>query len=162
MTPATCGASIGRRSLARARTRFGLSRHGRSFVTFYIKRYSDLQERWYGRPGEAAEYAASLLQSPGGDDGKIAYVAVSESALDFENNPSKLPGFSGVSYARLIEAFGVRQRVVGLTNHDWNVLMFYACAALDRNGVRFTAKKIGDRWEKDLCGAKDYYDSWAG
>jgi hypothetical protein len=36
--------------------------------------------------------------------------------------------------------------------------MFYACAALDRNGVRFTGK-IGDRWEMDLWGAKDYYDS---
>ena len=76
------------------KNKFGISRHKRPLC----QRYSDLQERWYGRPGEEGEYAASLLQSPGGDEGKIAHVPVAESVLDFENNSSKLLGFSGVSY----------------------------------------------------------------
>jgi hypothetical protein len=119
-----------------------------------------LQERWYGRPGESTAYIASLLQSPGGDEGAIIYVAVAGTALDFERAPAKLLDHSGVSYGRLIEAYGARQRVVGLTNYDWNALMFYSGAALDRNGVTFVAKRIGDRWERNLWGTKEYYDSW--
>lgn len=69
MTPATCGASNGRRS-SRAKEQIGTftAQTAASSVSFYIKRYSDPQERWYGRLGGAAEYAASLLQSPGGDE----------------------------------------------------------------------------------------------
>jgi hypothetical protein len=136
--------------------------NGHLLVSFYIKRYSDLAGALVRTAGRAGRICRLFAAVSLGDEGKIAYVAVAESALDFENNPSKLLAFSGISYAGLIEAFGARQRVAGLTNHDWNVLMFYACAALDRNGVRLAAKKIGDRWQKDLWGAKDYYDSWVG
>jgi hypothetical protein len=131
-----------------------------TFIPFYTRRYRDLQERWYGRPGESTEYIASLLQSPGAEEGAIIYVAVAETALQFERTPAKLLDFSGVSYGRLIQAYGARQRAVGLTNYDWNALMFYGGAALDRNGVAFVAKKTGDRWEKNLWGTKEYFDSW--
>jgi hypothetical protein len=111
-----------------------------SFVSFYIKRYSDLQERWYGRPGGAGEYAASLLQSPAGDEGKIAYVAVAESA--WNSRPIR-PSCSAFPASPCAPDRSLRRAPTraGLTNHDWNVLMFYARAALDRNGVMFTAKR---------------------
>jgi len=133
-----------------------------TYVLYYSSRYRFLQERWFGQPGEAHAYLDSLLQSPGGDEGKIAYVEAATTALDFERTPASLLSFSGVSYHRLVDAFGARQRTVGLTDHDWNVLMYYAVAALDRNGVAFVAQKIGDHWEKALWGTKDSYERWVG
>ena len=131
-----------------------------NFIPYYTRRYSTLQERWHGRPGEAREYIQSLLHSPGGEDGKILYAAVAESALNFERVKFKLFETSGVSYDQLIDAYGSRQRAVGLTDHDWNALMYFATAALDRNGVTFIAKKIGDKWEPELWGSKDNFDTW--
>jgi hypothetical protein len=131
-----------------------------TFIPYYTRRYSALQERWYGRPGEAKAYIQSLLLSPGGEEGKILYAAVAESALNFERTKSELLGTSGVSYSLLINAYGARQRAVGLSDHDWNALMYFATAALDRNGIMFIAKKIGDKWEPELWGSKDNFDTW--
>jgi hypothetical protein len=131
-----------------------------NFIPYYTRRYTALQVHWHGRQGEAEDYIRSLLKAPGGEEGKILYAVVAESALNFERNPSRLMEASGVSYAQLIDAYGARQRAVGLADHDWNALMYYATAALDRNGITFVAKKIGDRWEEELWGSKDYFDYW--
>jgi hypothetical protein len=131
-----------------------------TFIPYYTNRYLALQERWHGRPGEAKEYIQSLLRSPGGEEGKILYAAVAESALKFERAKFELLETSGVSYGQLIGAYAARQRAVGLTDHDWNALMYFAAAAQDRNGIMFIAKKIGDKWEPELWGSKDNFDTW--
>jgi hypothetical protein len=131
-----------------------------TYVPFYTQRFYDLQERWYGQPGESTAFVASLLNSPGGDEGKIIYVAVASTALDFHLSPSELISFSGVDYGRLIEAYGALQRVIGLSYYNWNVLMYYSVSSLDRNGIQFAAQKIGGHWEHRVWGTKDNFDTW--
>ena len=44
-----------------------------TYFHYYSQRVNLLQERWYGQPGELQTYSASLMQSPGGDAGLVAY-----------------------------------------------------------------------------------------
>ena len=43
----------------------------------------------------------------------------------------------GIDYNALIDAYAARQRTVGLSNGDWNVLLFYSVAVRDKKGANF-------------------------
>jgi len=49
------------------------------YLPYYAMRASALEEKWYGQPGDVAAFEKSLLASPGGDTGKIAYASVATS-----------------------------------------------------------------------------------
>lgn len=107
-------------------------------------------ERWFGEPGEAAAFAASLLAKPGGDQGKIDYVSVAARAVTASAGPDDVMKRSGINYNALIDAYAARQRTVGLSNGDWNVLLFYSVAARDKKGANFALEHIAGNWDRSV------------
>ena len=115
------------------------------YVAYYANRYADLQERWFGRPGEAAAYAAQLGAAATTDEGKLIYFAVAARALDFEKSPARLLAASGISYPRLVEAFNALDRRIGVTDHDREVLAAYAAAAKEHSRISLISAAPGAR-----------------
>jgi hypothetical protein len=58
--------------------------------------------------------------------------------------------WSGIDYKALVDACAARQRTVGLTNRDWNVLLFYSVAARDKRGANFALKHVADNWDRGI------------
>ena len=121
-------------------------------------RYQFLQERWFGRSGEAAKYLASLLISPGGDDGAIAYAAVAFNAIGLSDSWRAVE-VSGVKYDELVRAYVVKKKALGLTDDDWNALLYYSVAARDKQGARAAIAKLDGRWSARVWNVKSNFDS---
>ena len=115
--------------------------------------------RWYGGPGEAAAFTQSLLTSPGGETGLIAYFDVATQALDLEHRYQELLGFSGVAYPTLVKAFAARASAFGVSKTDMNVMMYYALAARDFKSASLLSEKIGDDWEPTLWGDREHLNA---
>lgn len=121
-----------------------------TFSGYAPQYYSFMLERWFGRPGEAASFAASLLAKPGDDQGKIEYVSVAARAATVSTGVDDVMRWSGIDYNVLIAAYAVRQRIVGLSNSDWNVLLFYSVAVRDKKGANFALEHIAGHWDRGV------------
>ena len=121
-----------------------------TFPAYAPQYYYYMLERWFGEPGEAAAFAASLLAKPGGDQGKIDYVSVAARAVTASAGPDDVMKRSGINYNALIDAYAARQRTVGLSNGDWNVLLFYSVAARDKKGANFALEHIAGNWDRSV------------
>ena len=133
-----------------------------TFPAYAAQYYSYMLERWFGERGEAAAFAASLLTTPGGDQGAIDYVSVAATAASHSLGAADLMK-SGVDYNTLIGACAARQRTVGLTNRDWNVLLFYAVAARDKKGANFALKHVAGNWDRGIFtqALSDWVTGWS-
>ncbi len=133
-----------------------------TFPAYATQYYYYMLERWFGQPGQAAAFAASLLTTPGGDQGAIEYVSVAATAASHSLGVDDLMK-SGVDYNTLIGACAARQRTVGLTNRDWNVLLFYAVAARDKKGANFALKHVAGNWDRGIFtqALSDWVTGWS-
>ncbi len=139
----------------------------RAFPTFpaYAPQYYNyMLERWFGHRGESAAFAASLLANPGGDQGKIEYVSVATKAATMSAGVDDVMRWSGIDYKALIDAYAARQRTVGLTNRDWNVLLFYSVAMRDKKGANFALDHIAGHWDRGVFRTQaliDWVTGWS-
>lgn len=135
-----------------------------TFPAYETQYYNYMLERWFGRAGEAAAFAASLLAEPAGDQGKIDYVMVAATAVRLSAGVDDVMKWSGINYKGLIEAAAVRQRAVGLTNTDWNVLLFYSVAVRDKKGANFALEHIAGHWDRGIFRTQaliDWVEGWS-
>ena len=114
---------------------------------FYSDRVERLQEKWFGEPGELAAYTKSLLTSPGGDDGEVAYTFVATRlSLLYYYTPGYLFTETGLSWPEVKKAFAVRERLYGLSYGNWNTLLFLAQFANDPKSGAEYVRHIGNYW----------------
>ena len=135
-----------------------------TFAGYETQIYYYRLERWFGRPGEAAAFAASLLAHPGGDQGKIDYLWVAARAATASSGPDDVVKWSGIDYKALIDAAGAQQRAVGLSNADWNVLLFYSVGVRDKKGAKFELEHIAGRWDREIFRTQaliDWVEGWS-
>jgi hypothetical protein len=135
-----------------------------TFPAYGPEYYGYMLERWFGKPGEAAAFAASLLVKPGGDQGKIDYVSVAAKAATVSAGPDDVMRWSGIDYHALVDAYAARQRTVGLTNRDWNVLLFYSVAARDKKSANFALDHIAGDWDRGVFQSQaliDWITGWS-
>jgi hypothetical protein len=134
-----------------------------TFPAYATQYYYYMLERWFGRRGEAAALAASLLTKPGGDQGGIDYVSVAITAATASAGVDDVMKWSGINYKALIDAYAARQRAVGLTNRDWNVLLFYSVAVRDKKGANFALAHIGGNWDRGVFNQAliDWITGWS-
>jgi hypothetical protein len=133
-----------------------------SYFHYYSQRVNMLQERWYGQPGELRTYSASLLRSPGGEMGLVAYSYVAFNLMQF-NERSTLLQTTGLSWPIIKSAYATREKLYGLRNRDWNVLCNLALAAGDRDTAKGMLAKIADQWDPAVWKDRQYFDgavSW--
>jgi hypothetical protein len=99
---------------------------------FYAKLANMLQEKWFGAPGELKAYAESLLTSPGGDMGLIAYSYVA-GILRSANlqDASRVLKNDLLSWPSVKAGYLARDKRYGLSQADWNDLVNYTWAAPD-------------------------------
>jgi hypothetical protein len=133
-----------------------------NYFHYYSQRVNLLQERWYGQPGELKSYAASLLTSPGGDTGLVAYSYISFNLMRFNERLTLLQA-TGLSWPIVKSAYAKRGELYGLRNRDWNALCNLALAALDRDTAKSALDRIHGKWDPDVWGEEKYFDeavSW--
>jgi hypothetical protein len=138
--------------------REAIGKHPTSFH-LYIQRAETLEPRWFGVEGELNEYADSLLQDPGGDVGRMAYSFMAIRKFDRRYPMREFYERTGLRWADVKAGFEVREKRYGLSNVDWNLLLYFACAALDRPTGRRAAEHIGDDWASWLWGEKRVFDN---
>jgi hypothetical protein len=128
-----------------------------TYFHYYSQRANNLQERWYGRQGELQTYAESLLHSPGGDAGLVAYSYVAFNLMQF-NDRSTLYESTGLTWPLVRSAYSAREQRYGLRNRDWNALCNLAVAALDRPAAKQALSRIGDNWDVAVWKERKYFD----
>ena len=135
-----------------------------TFAGYETQIYYYRLERWFGRPGEAAAFAAALLADPGGDQGKIDYLWVAARAATASSGPDDVVKWAGIDYKALIDAAGAQQRAVGLSDADWNVLLFYSVGVRDKKGAKFELEHIKGRWDRGIFRTQaliDWVEGWS-
>lgn len=122
-------------------------------------RYAQLLEpRWFGRPGEREAFVESLLTTPGGTAGKIAYSMIAIDALWKRPQTGDLLKASGLRWPEVREGFLLREARQGLSSVDLNILLALATYPADRQTARYAVDRIGEAWEPTLWKGRALFD----
>jgi Domain of unknown function (DUF4034) len=132
-----------------------------TYYHFYSQRAVNLQERWYGQPGELPAYLASLANSPGGDTGLVAYSFIAYKLMQGTER-SVLLRTTGLSWPLIQSGYAARERLYGLRNRDWNALCNLALAGIDRDAGKLALAHIGDNWDPAVWKERSYFDYAVG
>lgn len=130
-----------------------------AFPNFYglTMRYARVLDRnWYGRGGDLAWLAETLLDDPGGDSGKASYSFVAELSSGLVGTEGFFPE-TGLSWDNIKQGFAVRQQLYGLTNHDWNAYCYMAYAAGDRDACREAYAHFGENVDATVWQDRSFY-----
>jgi hypothetical protein len=114
-----------------------------TYYPYYASEAEMLQDRWFGAPGEAARFLASLPDL--GDTGLVAY-ADAVDRLDAGNASSSLPKLFKIDWTILRRAFDTRRRLYGTTDDIRNEELKLAVVFSDRATARRLLDQIGTRW----------------
>ena len=87
------------------------------YIPLYVMRSNLLQTKWFGKEGEEAGYLQSLLNSPGGEDGQVAY-ARAASAMASQFTKADATSHAEVNWVWLKQAYKVLDKRYGLLNAD--------------------------------------------
>jgi hypothetical protein len=125
----------------RARERFP------SYLGYYADYATILLPKWFGQPGEIADYLKSLLSAPGGDLGAMAYARAAE-RLSFDMGSPDIYRDTSLVWDDLRRGFTLRERSDGLDKHAWISFCYYAVMAGDRDTAREAYRHIPqiDEW----------------
>jgi hypothetical protein len=134
-----------------------------TFFHIYPDRADRLQERWFGYPGELARYTNSLLTSPGGDDGQVAYTYVaSRLAKQYYDEHEDIYTGTGLTWPLLKTAYEVRAKHYGALPADWGFLLYFAECANDRESARDAIRHLSGKWVGGPWHNKEEFDAVVG
>jgi hypothetical protein len=105
-----------------------------------------LDRTWYGREGDVAWLADTLLTDPGGDSGQVSYSFIAQQTTRIVA-AQRYFSATGLSWEKVKRAFAVREKLYGLSVHDWNAYCYIAYAASDREPCREAHAHFGDNWD---------------
>jgi len=115
-----------------------------SYFPYYENEADMLQERWFGTPGEAGRFLASLPDL--GDTGLVAYAAA-VGRLDESNETSNMRQIFGIDWSILKRAFDARRRLYDTNDYNRNEEMKFSVVFGDRAYAKTLLDEIGTRWE---------------
>jgi TPR repeat protein len=98
--------------------------------SFYTMQATNLEEKWFGKQGDVAKYLNSLLVSPGGSTGKIAYAIVA-SRLYHDYSRDQVFKKLGLQWSILKDAYSEQDRRFGLAEADLNAALLYSSLVHD-------------------------------
>jgi len=104
---------------------------------------------WFGRKGDVAWLSNRLLTDPGGDAGQVAYSFIAEQAAGTVGTNRYLSD-TGLSWEKIKQGFAARERLYGLSVHDWNAYAYIAYAAADRDAAREAYAHFGENWDDSV------------
>jgi hypothetical protein len=109
--------------------------HFPNYLLYYYDYANLILPKWFGAPGEIADFAKSLLSDPGGDIGAMAYSQVAE-RLAWEFQGRDIYRENGLTWVDVQRGFAVREHQNGLDKWAWIALCYYATQAGDRVAAR--------------------------
>jgi hypothetical protein len=127
------------------------------YFHYYSQRANVLQIRWYGEQGELQGYNASVLRSPGGDAGLVAFSYVAYVLMQNNARPTLLQA-TGLSWPVVKRAYATRERLYGLRSRDWNALLNLSLAAVDRESAKAALEKVDGHWDPAVWKERRYFD----
>ena len=138
----------------------GASKQYPRWFMSYANRSDILQLKWFGEPGELVSYTQSLLSSPGGEDGKIAYSYVAD-RLVVQYNWAEIYTVTGLTWPLVKDAYALRAKKYGMNNSNWNILLELAVAGGDKSTAQMAIQHIGNDWDKEVWKDKKFFDQIA-
>jgi len=121
----------------------------------YTNEANYLLPRWYGKPGEAEEFAQSIADRVGGDEGNAIYFHIAETD-DCCGKRDRLPN---LSWDRVKQGFNAVENAYGSTNHQRNVMAFLAIRNQDQEFAAQMFDRIGDDWDQGVWGSQANFNS---
>ncbi len=125
------------------------------YYYFYTAQANYLLPRWFGKPGEAEEFAQTIADRVGGDEGNLVYFEIAEST-DCCGKKDRLPG---LSWDRIKEGYAAIENLYGSINHQRNVMAFLAVRNQDQEFAAQMFARIGDDWDRSVWGTKENFNS---
>jgi hypothetical protein len=121
--------------------------HFPAYLGYYADYSTILLPKWFGQPGEIANYLDSLLAEPGGDLGAMAYARSAE-RISWELGSPDIYRDTGLNWEVLRRGFTLRESQDGLDKHGWISFCYYAAMAHDRSATREAFRHIThiDEW----------------
>lgn len=135
-----------------------------AYFHYYSQRADLLQSKWFGKPGELTAYIESVLQTPGGNNGLVAYSYIASMLLRTISSGDLFKPEVGFDWPTLKNAYKVRENQYGLRNRDWNALLNLAVAARDRGSALDALDRIGNDWNSAVWSERRYFEqaaAWA-
>jgi len=130
--------------------------HFPAYLPYYTAYAYLVLPKWFGAPGDLAEYTRSLLVDPGGEDGAIAYARVAE-RLSWEKDVPDTYRDAGLTWVDVKHGFALRERKYGLDKNAWISLCYFAALAGDRSAAREAFRHVThlEYWPKGE--KRDFY-----
>jgi hypothetical protein len=132
----------------------------RSYPTFfplYSQHANLLQTKWFGEGGELAAYVKSVLTSPGGEDGAVAYSYIAFRLME-QARGIDFYSATGLSWSEIKSAYAMREQRYGLRDQDWNALCMMAVWVPDRGDAKEALAQFDGRWDPGVWRTREYYD----
>jgi hypothetical protein len=132
-----------------------------SFLTYYRGYAYFVLPKWYGKPGEAEEFAEEVSQKAGGLEGDIYYFEIgSEIACQYDLYESPVPR---MSWERMKAGYAAIDQLYGQSNLKANRFAFMAYLLGDKPAAQEAFTFLGDNrdptvWDK---GQFAFVKAWA-
>jgi hypothetical protein len=135
----------------RARDRFP------AYLAYYAEYADILTPKWFGQPGEIADYVKSLLSDPGGDVGAMAYASAA-ARLSWDLGSPDIYRDTGLAWEDVKRGFALRESRGGLDKHAWISLCYYATMAGDRSAAREAFRHVTHIDEWPVGGTHEFFN----
>lgn len=130
---------------------------------FYGDKAQYLLPRWHGEPGDWEHFADDMSKRLGGKPGSIIYYQISMDVVDCYKDKAFLTE-TEVSWPRIKQGFADLEERDGASLRAINLLCRLAGQAEDRPFTQELLKRIGDNWDPETWGNREYfehYKTWA-
>ena len=115
-----------------------------------------LDRNWFGRSGDVAWLADTLLIDPGGDRGRVSYAFVAEQSAQIVGT-ERFFAETELSWDKIKQGFATRRQFYGLSVHDWNTYCYIAFAAGDRDACREAYANFAENWDPTVWRDQSVY-----
>jgi len=129
------------------------------YYPYYSQHTRYIEQKWFGEPGEVAQYLKTLSTPETGIDGMVDYsFAINQLRQDTPRNLLFKESI-GMDFPTIVAAYQVREAQYGLRDRDWNTIFFLAIGAESgRNVADLALAQTNGRWSPDVW--HDYYSSY--
>jgi hypothetical protein len=129
-----------------------------TYYDYYGQHAAMLQQKWFGGPGELADYLDRLMAPESGVDGQVAY-AFAAYRLRYDYRQPDRADSDALRFRTIVTAYQARERIFGLRPHDWKMLFYFSL----HSGMTVSAiqayQRMGTDWDSAIWRTRQSFDS---
>jgi hypothetical protein len=121
------------------------------YYPYYSQHAQYIEKKWYGQPGEVAQYLKHLSAPENGIDGMLEYAYATNQLRQDTPRNLLFKDDIGLDFGTVIAAYQVREEQYGLRDRDWNTILYLAIGAeRGRDVVDLALKETNGRWSPEV------------